>query len=269
MRRIMLPLVTLLFLGMCATALAAEGRRDMGTYSVGEAFANWTVERQDGLDTFTSPEGEGDRKFYISVQKAGKGADLAAIARTEVGETPVTMGEDGKSFLYEDAAGNRGWYILTDDGTLVGLSVEGAYDGAGMFIAELEAAEGQTALEQAFAAADADDNVVQWLRGLAVLPDDGEVINWWGEYCAGEKCFSINNYRAGTEGYYFRFSFTVKDKETGDGMAEVEGRSAGSEGLLFTLSEDDDTLTVALDPDVELAGENAWMKDVAGDYPRK
>lgn len=250
-------------------ALALAETRDFGAYTA-DVPEGWAVERSKGLDIFSAPDGE--QKYSLSMQKVGKDAGLTALAREAVGETPVTMLEGGKDFLYEDASGARGWYMLTDDGTFVGLEVGSPRDDAGYFIFELAAAEDQPALQQAFQTAKGEDAVIQWLRGFA-LPLKGDVPSWWGDYRGGQKNLFINNFRAGPVGYYFAFSFESGKKRVEDlaVLDEDDARRATAlDGrLVFTISKDDNSVTVALDAEEKAGPEALKAGDFLGTYTRR
>ncbi len=98
---------------------------------------------------------------------------------------------------------------------------------------------------------------------------DEKTPNWWGEYHQGNKEIHIGNYREGTDGYYFMFTFQKDEAEQGSGMAMVDEREASYCGLMFVLGDDDATLTVSRYDDMEFcSGDKAWLKECLGIYKR-
>ena len=98
---------------------------------------------------------------------------------------------------------------------------------------------------------------------------DEQGVNWWGEYRDGDTVLHIHSYREGPIGMYLVFTFVNGEESVLKGLAPVRGRRAGYEGLVFTISEDDATITVT--PNLEAAGENGAREhpSLVGQYSRE
>lgn len=94
---------------------------------------------------------------------------------------------------------------------------------------------------------------------------ESEGAAWWGEYQRDDGAvLHIFNYRHGPFGLYFMFAFDVGGETAFEGTAAVRGREAQCESIVFSLSGDDDTVTVRSDPERPGDAERARLEGVYG-----
>lgn len=96
-----------------------------------------------------------------------------------------------------------------------------------------------------------------------------DAAQWWGEYCNEQRCLQISNVGEGPMGWYFGFAFFTGETLLGEGMAALEGDTAGYAAASFTMEKNAAAVKVALDAKGTLDADDAWLKDCAGTYTRR
>lgn len=87
---------------------------------------------------------------------------------------------------------------------------------------------------------------------------------WWGEYRRGDAVLRITNYREGPSGMYFVFDFSAGGTVVFDGVAPVRGRTAVYGSFVFSLAENNDSVSVEVSPEAVVDG--GGRNELAGLY---
>lgn len=92
--------------------------------------------------------------------------------------------------------------------------------------------------------------------------------NWWGTFRNGDKLLRVVSVREGPYSMYFVFTLTAGDKTVADSLAPFDDRLAFYESLLFTLSDDGESVEATLDPESAQSPDGAGLDECVGVYFR-
>lgn len=96
-----------------------------------------------------------------------------------------------------------------------------------------------------------------------------ELPNWWGSFRNGDKLLRITSVREGPYSMYFVFALTAGDKTVADALAPFDDRIAFYDSLLFTLSDDGESIEATLDPESPQSPGAAGLSECVGVYFRE